>query len=212
MNDDVNIQQGFSEELRASAAGLYDAAFGAKLSIAIPDPVSRVTVLAKGFNPAFSFAAISGDEMVGIAGFKTAQGSLTDGILRVLKEEIGFLGVIRAVLVLALFERKPVAGQLLMDGIGILPRVRGSGIGTKLLHHLIEYAKNEGYQSVRLDVINTNHAARRLYERIGFVPVKTQRFAYLKWLLGFEASTQMEFRLNTDPSQPLAADNAPHHR
>lgn len=208
MNDEVNIQRGFSDELRASAAGLYDAAFGAKLSIAIPDPGSRVAVLAKGFNPAFSFVALSGSEIVGIAGFKTAQGSLTDGILRVLKEKIGLWGAIRAVLVLAMFERKPVAGQLLMDGIGVLPRMRGSGIGTKLLRHLIEYAKNEGYQSVRLDVINTNHAAQRLYERVGFVPVKTQRFAYLKWLLGFDASTQMEFSLNSHPSQPIAAHDA----
>ena len=212
MNDDINIQREFPDELRVSAAKLYDAAFGAKLSISIPDPGSRVAVLAKGFNPTFSFAAISGDEMVGIAGFKTLQGSLTDGIFHVLKEEIGLWGAIRAILVLALFERKPVAGQLLMDGIGVLPRMRGSGIGTKLLRHLIGYAKNEGYQSVRLDVINTNHAARRLYERIGFVPVKTQRFAYLKWLLGFEASTQMEFRLNTDSSQPIVASDAPHRR
>lgn len=202
MIDEIFVQQGFLNELRSSAAELYDAAFGAKLSIAILNPISRMAVLKAGFNPVFSFVAVSGDEMVGIAGFKTAQGSLTGGIsFRVLKEEIGYWGAIRAVLVLALLERKQVAGQLLMDGIGVSSNMRGRGIGTKLLHSLIEYAKKEGYQSVRLDVIDTNPAARRLYERVGFVPVTTENFAYLKWLLGFGAATQMVYSLNGGAEQ-----------
>jgi ribosomal protein S18 acetylase RimI-like enzyme len=110
-----------------------------------------------------------------------------------LKDEIGLLGAIRAVLVLALFQRNLVAGQLLMDGIGVSPNMRGNGIGTKLLHSLIEYAKTEGYRSIRLDVIDTNPAARRLYERVGFVTEKTKQFAYLKWLLDFGSATQMKF-------------------
>ena len=194
VSDEVKIQRGFPDELRSSAAELYDAAFGAKLSIAMPNPISRIAVLAEGFDPRFSFVAIRGNELVGIAGFKVAQGSLTGGIsLRVLKKNLGILNAIRAVLVLALFERNRIADQLLMDGIGVSPQMRGSGIGTKLLHSLMEYAHKEGYRSVRLDVIDTNPAARRLYERVGFVPVKTEHFAYLKWLLGFGSATQMEY-------------------
>lgn len=197
MGDEITVQQGFPEELLSSAAELYDAAFGAKLAIAMPNPISRTAVLKAGFNPEFSFVAIHDGEMVGIAGFKTGRGALTGGIsFRVLKDEIGLWGAIRAVLVLALFQRNHVEGQLLMDGIGVSPKMRGSGIGTKLLHSLIEYSKTEGYRSIRLDVIDTNPAARRLYERVGFVPVKTEQFAYLKWLLGFGAATQMKYSLN----------------
>jgi ribosomal protein S18 acetylase RimI-like enzyme len=197
MGDEITVQQGFPDELRSSAAELYDAAFGAKLAIAMPNPISRTAALKAGFNPEFSFVAIRDGEMVGIAGFKTGRGALTGGFsFRVLKDEIGFWGAIRAVLVLALFHRNRAAGQLLMDGIGVSPKMRGSGIGTKLLHSLIEYSKTEGYRSIRLDVIDTNPAARRLYERVGFVPVKTEQFGYLKWLLGFGASTQMECSLD----------------
>jgi ribosomal protein S18 acetylase RimI-like enzyme len=196
VSDEVKIQRGFSDELRSSAAKLYDAAFGAKLSIAMPNPISRIAVLNEGFDPRFSFVAIKGNELVGIAGFKVAQGSFTGGIsFRVLKKNLGFLNAIRAVLVLTLFERKHIADQLLMDGIGVSTNMRSSGIGTRLLNSLTEYAHKEGYQSVRLDVIDTNPAAQRLYERVGFVPVKIEHFAYLKWLLGFGSATQMEYRI-----------------
>jgi hypothetical protein len=59
MSVKVSIQQGFPNALRSSAAELYDAAFGDKLSIAISNPLSRMTVLKEGFNPTFSFVAVS---------------------------------------------------------------------------------------------------------------------------------------------------------
>ncbi|MGB4869436.1 MAG: GNAT family N-acetyltransferase [Candidatus Promineifilaceae bacterium] len=197
MNEEIMVQQGFPDDLRLAAAELYDAAFGAKLSIAIPNSASRMAILKKGFNPAFSFVALHNGEMVGIAGFKTAQGALTNGIsFRLLQEELGYAGAVRAVLILTLFQRKQVPNQLLMDGISVSPKMRGSGIGTNLLHSLLAYAQQEGYQSVRLDVIETNPAAQRLYERVGFVSIKTEHFAYLKWLLGFGAATEMAFDLH----------------
>ncbi len=159
-------------------------------------PKSRIAVLTEGFDPRFSFVAIKGNELVGIAGFKVAQGSFTAGIsFRMLIKNLGLFKAIRAVLVLTMFERKHIADQLLMDGISVSSRMRSSGIGTMLLDSLTEYAHNEGYRSVRLDVIDTNPAARRLYERVGFVPVKTEHFAYLKWLLGFGSATQMQYHI-----------------
>ncbi len=198
MNKNINTQRGFPDELRTSAAELYDAAFGAKLSIAIPNPISRKAILKEGLSPEFSFVAIHDGKMVGIAGFKTEKGSLTGGIsFRLLKGILGYCGAIRAIFVFAMFKRNQAADQLIMDGIGVSPKMRGSGIGTTLLHRLIKYAKKDGYRSVRLDVIDTNPAARRLYERLGFVPIKTDQFAALRWLLGFGAATQMQYSLDT---------------
>jgi ribosomal protein S18 acetylase RimI-like enzyme len=83
-----------------------------------------------------------------------------------------------------------------MDGISVSPAARGVGIGTKLLDRIKNYAADEGYLTVRLDVIDTNHAARRLYERQGFVATATVRFGYLRWLLGFAEATTLEYRVN----------------
>lgn len=196
MNIELSIQRGFPDELRHSAAEIYDVAFGEKLSIAIPDKSLRIAILEQGMGSSFSFAAVSENHLAGIAGFKSANGSFTGGItFRLLKENLGFFPALRAVIVLSLSKRKFVSGQLLMDGIAVSTHMRGGGIGTKLLTSLIEFAHNEGYRSIRLDVIDTNPAARRLYERVGFKPVRTARFVYLKWLLGFKAVTQMQYEL-----------------
>lgn len=199
MNSEVTLQQGFPDDLRQAAAELYDAAFGAKLSIAIPDAAKRLAVLQQGIVPECSFVALKDGHLAGIAGFKTADGSFTGNItFHVLKDTLGVFGTLRAVLMFVLFERKCVPGQLLMDGIAVASHMRGGGIGTRLLRRLIDYARHEGYRSLRLDVIDTNPAARRLYERVGFIPVRTDYFPYLKWLLGFEASTRMEYKLNRE--------------
>ena len=55
----------------------------------------------------------------------------------------------------------------------------------------LELAKERGYRTVRLDVIDTNPRARALYEREGFEPVHTESFPALRPVLGFGASTTM---------------------
>ena len=199
MTDTIVVQRGFPRELLPAAAELYDAAFGEKLSRAMPDPVARRSVLRDVLDPSHALVALRGGELVGIAGFKTAAGSLAGGFtLGRLRARLGVVGALRAAMVLVLFERRPVPGQLLMDGIGVAPALRGAGIGTMLLRGLVDYARSAGYRSIRRDVIDTNPAARRLYERMGFVAVGTQRFAYLGWLLGFEAATQMELLVGAE--------------
>ena len=80
-----------------------------------------------------------------------------------------------------------------MDGIAVDQAYRGQGIGSKLLQEIVTYAQQNGYKTVRLDVIDINSDARRLYERRGFVAVHTEHFPYLKKLLGFGGVTTMKF-------------------
>jgi ribosomal protein S18 acetylase RimI-like enzyme len=193
---EITITRGFPDSLRVQAASLYDAAFGAKLGIAIPDSTARLALLQQALDPAHSFAAIKGDEMVGIAGFKTSTGALTSGITpKRLMAQLGVFGAARAILVLSLFERSLAPGQLLMDGIAVSPAARGGGIGTRLLERLKEHTAEVGLKTIRLDVIDTNPDARRLYERVGFTATNTERFEYLRWLLKFSSATTLEYRV-----------------
>jgi ribosomal protein S18 acetylase RimI-like enzyme len=48
------------------------------------------------------------------------------------------------------------------------PDIRGSGAGDALVGEVVGWARAEGARAVRLQVIDSNHRARRFYERNGF--------------------------------------------
>lgn len=50
---------------------------------------------------------------------------------------------------------------------------RGLGLGTALLERAFEVAQRFGLKTVGLSVKRTNEGARRLYDRLGFVPYLT---------------------------------------
>jgi ribosomal protein S18 acetylase RimI-like enzyme len=72
---------------------------------------------------------------------------------------------------------------------------RGRGIGTAPLTAAVALARQQGFGQLRLDVVDTNPRARALYERLGFVALRTQRTPFLRRWLGFGAVTRMEKRL-----------------
>lgn len=60
------------------------------------------------------------------------------------------------------------AGELYIDSIAVSEKCRGKGIATKLLHAVIEKARNMGLPAVGLLVDKGNPKAERLYARVGF--------------------------------------------
>lgn len=188
----VEIVHGIPETMRSSAAELYDEAFGAKFAVGISSSKERFALLTDSLNLPFAFGAIQDSRLVGLAGYKTREGSFTDGMTyNALLKHAGLIRGNWAALVFSLYERSLSSGQLLMDGIVVDASVRGHGIGTWLLNELTTFAQSNGYDAVRLDVIDTNPNARRMYERNGFAATRTENFGYLRWLLGFGASTTL---------------------
>lgn len=191
--DGIRFCRGFEDEDRRRAAKIYDAAFGDKFALAVPSASRRVELLASTWRPDCCFTAFDGESLVGIAGFHSSEGALTEGITATsLIQQLGYVGGLRAMAVFSFYERKRNFGQLVMEGIAVASSHRGRRIGSRLLQEVITYAQNLGEQSIRLDVIDTNDGARRLYERHGFVPVKSESFEWLRWLLGFGGVTTME--------------------
>ncbi len=192
MTGSICYRFGVPESLRVEAAQLFDEAFGRKFSIAIGDRQKRRAVLIESLLLEFAAAAIAGGRLVGLAGFHTQRGALTSGMsAELLMERLGTMGGLWAGMIFSLFARQPRSSELLMDGIAVSRDMRGNGIGTHLLNDLKQYARENGFRTIRLEVIDTNPAARRLYERQGFVPTRTERFGCLRWFLGFGASTTM---------------------
>ena len=196
-NQKLSIEIGVADTDRLRAAQLYEEAFGAKLGIAISRQEHRINLLRDGINLSHAITVLEGEYLVGLAGFTTNSTAFTGGITyRKILRELGFFKGQKAALVLGLFERKARENELLMDGIAVASEYRGKGYGSKLFAALIDYAKEHNYQTIRLDVIDTNPDARRLYERLGFVAERTNTFEGLRPWLGFGASTTMVYSLS----------------
>jgi len=184
-NQNFSIAIGIAGGDRLRAAEIYEQAFGAKLGIAINSREHRINLLRDGLNLSHAIAALHGSI------------AFTSGITyRKILREIGFFKGQKAALILGLFERKARDKELLMDGIAVCEDHRGEGHGTKLFDALKTYAGEKGFETIRLDVIDTNPDARRLYERLGFVAERTNTFEGLRPLLGFGASTTMVYTLS----------------
>ena len=52
----------------------------------------------------------------------------------------------------------------------VTPDMRGCHVGDLLVSAVIDWARASGFKQLLLDVADTNVAAIRLYERMGFVP------------------------------------------
>lgn len=63
-------------------------------------------------------------------------------------------------------------------GMNVAPGHRGAGIGAALLASALEWARRAGCHKVELEHWPWNHAARRLYERFGFVEEGYRRRQY----------------------------------
>ncbi len=193
MTKPIHYQIGLSEPCRQRAAELYEEAFQQKFTPIVKSREKMVEILVDGIQPELSVVALEGDRLVGLAGFYHSSNSFTGGINT--SNIIKRLGLIRGLWTVVLFgilyERKVSEGELFMDGIVVDPEMRGRGVGTAILDKLSEFAKESGYRTIKLQVIDTNNRARNLYESQGFIEIKTEHYSYLKPFLGFSSSTTM---------------------
>lgn len=195
--EDFKIIRGFPEHLRRQAAGLYFKAFEGKIGGILNRDGRGIRFIELVISSRFAISATSSDgsKLLGIAGYKTSDGSLVGGTLTDLASVYGWFGAIWRAIPLSLLERELEEQVLLMDGIAVAEEARGLGIGTKLLHAIIKEAEHQGKNEVRLDVIDTNPRAKALYERNGFIEQKTEKLGPFSFLFGFSASTTMKYTI-----------------
>jgi len=193
-------------ELADQVADIYQQAFGHKFSGALWNQSDQRKVILASLDLRCGIVAVqkvdpkeSLDQpakVLGVVGFQHNQTSLTGKLgFRSLLNEVGLIKGLWAAVVFSLFERKAEKGQLVLDGIAVTTAARGKGVGTKLLKKMIQFAKENDYQTIRLDVIGDNEGAMRLYQRIGFQIQKTESFAFLRPIIGFSSSSEMIYQV-----------------
>jgi len=195
----VSVQVGLPDRLRGEAARLYYEAFRLKADFLFGSREKTLAVLESDLAAEQALIAVQDDRLVGLAGIQHGRPFINVHFKTYVRVFGWFTALWRYALAI-LFHRAPRLGELVMDGIAVDESLRGQGVGTKLLHGVIEFAREHGYQTVRLDVVDTNPRARQLYERLGFVATETHRHPQAQRVMGFSAATTMIKQVNLGES------------
>ena len=190
--DGVTLQVGIPDRLRPDAARLYWQAFGGKLGMVLGPEPRAMRFLERVIRADHVLAALGPDgNLLGIAGFKTPQGSFATGQVYDLAAVYGTLGAIWRRLLLGWLSDEVDNNRFLLDGICVDAATRSQGLGSALLEAVCAEAWTRGYDEVRLDVIDTNWRAIALYKRLGFEPKRHQSIGLLRHVFGFTSATTM---------------------
>ncbi|CAM8667348.1 NAT_SF domain containing protein [Paracoccaceae bacterium] len=192
MTRGITVSLGLPPSLRDQAAVIYWQAFGGKLGRVMGPDARAHAFLARVMRA--DHALVARDEtgaLLGLAGFKTPQGSFAGGSWTDMRAVFGLAGLAWRLPLLALLSREVDNDRFLLDGICVAPAARGLGVGSALMAAIEDEARARGYAYVRLDVIDTNWRARALYERLGYMGIKTAPLGPLRHVFGFDAAVTM---------------------
>jgi ribosomal protein S18 acetylase RimI-like enzyme len=112
-------------------------------------------------------------EIVGIGAIWSGKNGLQN-LLADARKIIAFYGMLKGIGVLIrglkseMLIRPPKKNEYALGHLGIDKNLRGKGIGTKLIHYLLEQITLTSNENVILDVSFKNPDAEKLYEKLGF--------------------------------------------
>ena len=89
--------------------------------------------------------------------------------------------------------RAPKPGELYLSNFGVSDKQRSQGIGTKIIQHKLQEARQKGYDLFGLDVSVANPRGQALYSRLGLNVMKEKQFSNPK--AGVNAARKMELAL-----------------
>lgn len=176
---------------RAAAAEIYYEAFRRQLGLILSGPECALPILQEALVSELIVGALHVRELVGICGLRYQDRNCVQYRLPSFLRQYGWLKGWLRYLLAAGFRDAPCKQHLMIECLAVRPALRGQGIGTQLIQVACHLARVHGLSGVCLEVLDTNPDARRLYERLGFVAVKTRRYPYLRHWLGLSAVTTM---------------------
>lgn len=186
------LHRGLPPDHLDAAVRLYWQAFGPKLGRVLGPEDRALRYLRRVMRAENCIIAVDGqDRLLGLAGFRTAEGSFAGGSSADLAEVYGPMGSLWRGMLLRGLGDEPEVDRFLLDGLCVADWAQGQGVGSALLREICAEARERGYTTVRLDVIDRNDRARALYERLGFHVDRTAPLGALRHVFGFAAAHVM---------------------
>lgn len=193
--DNLEIRFGLPGPLFRPAAHLICEAFQRKIGALVATPEPAVAMLSMSLNPAVALVALIEGQLAGLASLEYDGQHPVRARPGALIRQFGPLRGLLGWLVLSHFNQPTRPHEMRIALLAVRAALRGRGVGTRLLEGALDYARQRGDAAVRLEVVDTNPRAHHLYERMGFVAVKTQRYPFARDWMGFSAAISMVKRL-----------------
>jgi len=187
----IEIRRGALEGERPAVAEVYWHAFAQKVEPYVGSRDAGLIIMAESFRLDRTILALRDGAVVGVAGLDYGTTTFVSPSLVTCHRLLGLRRGIGAYLGLRFFHGGKSAGQLRIDSLAVAPNERGSGVGRLLLHEVFALARERGFTSVILEVVDSNPRARNLYELLGFRSTAVYRYPWLTRRQGFTGHTVM---------------------
>lgn len=171
-----------AELMYSSGMDLYDYLYGAK----------TLDFLRYEFQSGKGFAgykhvtvAVHQGEVVGTGCFydRESYNGLLKGTMKNMREFFGLVGVVPVLLRsrhISSVMRTPKPGEMYLSNFGVSQAMRSQGIGSKIIKHKLEEARQQGFTIFGLDVSAGNPRGEALYTRLGLKVIKEKTFSNKK--------------------------------
>ncbi|RLT96818.1 MAG: GNAT family N-acetyltransferase [Ketobacter sp.] len=142
--------------------------------------------------------AVRAGEVVGTGCFygRRDYERLLNGTVKNMTRFFGYLGVVPVLFRsrhLKSVMRAPRPGELYLSNFGVSPQQRSQGIGSQMIQHKLQQAREQGYDLFGLDVSVANPRGQALYSRLGLQVTQEKTFSNPR--AGVNPARKMELAL-----------------
>lgn len=192
----IEIRFGVPEKQRVDVANIFYDSFEHKFRICFGAKNKFLAFASRCLRDDRTLVAFKDDVPVGVTGLVFSGKSFLDASLYHTVRVYGLEAVRIGVFALPFILSTAPKTDVFIDVLAVSADERGKGIGSKLIHSAIDYARSNGFYRITLTVTETNHKAKRLYERIGFKATRDRSIPYpFSSIMGFGSVTEMAYML-----------------
>lgn len=194
INNEIQITQTINETQKDEILKIIYDAFEKKISNLELKPKSReqgIRIIKKSVNYEQGLYGLYKSKIIGGAGMNYRKKRFRYFQWKVLKKEFGFFGALWRSIVQKFSVDHLKDTELYIGSIAIAEDYRGKGFGTQLLNAVNDFAKKNGFETIILDVVDTNPRAYDLYKRYGFKVIKKRKFGFITRSAGFSFTYKM---------------------
>ena len=189
---DAVIADGVDARLLDDALRLLHDALSAKFRLGFRDAGDLVRLFRDSADTASCLSATADGRLLGVLTFQTADRDFYRLRWHAPFTRFSPLRALRMLANLALLDEDAAPGEFIVASVAVDPAARGLGVGTRLMQAAGERAATLGAHTMSLGVLGDNEGAFRLYERLGYRTVRTERGFLVRLATGSAEVHRME--------------------